>query len=54
MEVLVFDIETIPDIQTARARSGFSNLSDEQIAKALFSLQRQKQSSDFLPLHQHG
>lgn len=49
MTVLVFDIETIPDVATGRALHGLDGLNDADTAQALFALQRAKNGSDFLP-----
>jgi len=54
MNVLVFDIETIPDVATGRRLHGLDGLSDEDSAKAMFHLRRQETGgSDFLKLHMH-
>ncbi len=53
MNCLVFDIETIPDIALGRRLHDFAGLSDEEVAKALFTLRRQSTGSDFLPYEQH-
>ena len=52
--VLVFDIETIPDVDGLR-RLGSSpdGLSDAEVAQAAFDRRREKTGSDFLPLHLH-
>jgi 3'-5' exonuclease len=50
---LVFDIETVPDVELGRRMLGLEGLSDEQVAKAMYTVQRQKGGSDFLPLEQH-
>lgn len=49
MSILVFDIETIPDIATGRKLHSLDNLSDEDTAEALFALRRAKVGNDFLP-----
>jgi len=49
MTVLVFDIETIPDIETGRKLYQLDGLSDEDTAKAMFALRRAKVGNDFLP-----
>ncbi|MCW5590189.1 MAG: 3'-5' exonuclease [Legionellales bacterium] len=52
MPILVFDIETVPDISSAKKLHDFSGLSDAEIANALFLLQRQaSHGNDFLRLH---
>ncbi|MBA2710558.1 MAG: 3'-5' exonuclease [Tatlockia sp.] len=49
MSILVFDIETIPDINSGRKLHNLTNLSDEDSASALFALRRAKVGNDFLP-----
>jgi 3'-5' exonuclease len=49
MTVLVFDIETIPDIEAGRKLYELDGLSDEDTAKAMFALRRAKVGNDFLP-----
>jgi predicted PolB exonuclease-like 3'-5' exonuclease len=51
MTVLVFDIETIPDIDSGRRLYGLEGLSDADTASALFALRRAKVGHDFLPHH---
>jgi predicted PolB exonuclease-like 3'-5' exonuclease len=51
MTVLVFDIETIPDVDSGRTLYNLEGLSDEDTAKAMFALRRAKVGHDFLPLH---
>ncbi len=54
MNILVFDIETIPDTVTGARIYDLNGLSDDDIAKAMFAKQVQKTGgSDFLPLHLH-
>ena len=55
MNVLVFDIETIPDINSARRLHNLDGLSDKEVAEVMYSLRRQETggSSDFLRLHMH-
>ena len=53
MNRLVFDIETVPDVELGRRVLGLEGLGDEQVAKAMFSARRQQGGSDFLPLEQH-
>ncbi len=52
MNVLVFDIETVPDVALGRRLHGFTGLADAQVAKAMFSLRRQESGSEFLPHEQ--
>lgn len=49
MSILVFDIETIPDIDAGRKLHNLNNLSDQDTACALFALRRAKVGNDFLP-----
>lgn len=49
MTILVFDIETIPDIESGRKLFALEGLSDEDTARAMFALRREKVGHDFLP-----
>jgi predicted PolB exonuclease-like 3'-5' exonuclease len=49
---LVFDIETIPDVDFGRRLLGLADLPDASVAEAMFTLQRRRTGSDFLPLAQ--
>ncbi|KIF82445.1 3'-5' exonuclease [Noviherbaspirillum autotrophicum] len=52
--VLVFDIETIPDVPGLRTLNGSPrDLSDAEVADAAFAARREKSGSDFLPHHLH-
>ncbi len=52
--ILVFDIETVPDVAGARRlRPAWPSLSDAELAQRLFDERREKTGSDFLPLHLH-
>ncbi len=54
MNVLVFDIETVPDTETGRRIFDLKNLTDEDVARAMVAKQVQKTGgSEFLPLHLH-
>lgn len=55
MNVLVFDIETVPDIETGRLLYDLDGLSDKEVAEVMFSHRRQETdgASDFLRLHLH-
>ncbi len=53
MNVLVFDIETIPDTALGRRLLGLEGLSDAAVARAMFTLRRQAQGSEFLAHPQH-
>lgn len=51
MNVFVFDIETIPDVEGGRRLHGLEGLSDEDVAKAMFHMRQQEAGTDFLRLH---
>jgi predicted PolB exonuclease-like 3'-5' exonuclease len=53
MNHLVFDIETIPDVDYGRRLLGLEGLPDADVAAAMFAQRRQKTGTDFLPLAQH-
>ena len=53
MNRLVFDIETVPDVDLGRRALGLEGLSDAQVAKAMYAARRQENGSDFLALEQH-
>ncbi len=53
MTRLVFDIETVPDVELGRRLHNLEGLSDAQVAKAMFAMRRQESGGDFLPLEQH-
>ncbi len=52
--VLVFDIETVPDVEGLRRLHGLdAKIADRDVAEMAFQLRRQVTGSDFLPLHLH-
>ena len=53
MNTLVFDIETIPDIEGGRKLYNLGDLDAEGIAQAMFHLRAQKTGSEFLAHHLH-
>ena len=55
MNTLVFDIETIPDVESGRKIYNLDNLDDEQVSQVMFTQRRQQTdgASDFLRLHLH-
>jgi 3'-5' exonuclease len=53
MNVFVFDIETVPDIDGCRRLYDLHGLSDEDVAKAVFHKRRQKANTEFLRHHLH-
>jgi predicted PolB exonuclease-like 3'-5' exonuclease len=53
-QTLVFDIETIPDVEGLRKLHGLSaEIADRDVAEMAFQLRRQVSGGDFLPLHLH-
>ena len=54
MNVLAFDMETIPDVDAGRRLYGLEGLAEEDAARAMFQQRRQETGgSEFLPLHLH-
>jgi predicted PolB exonuclease-like 3'-5' exonuclease len=53
MNVLCFDIETIPDTEFGRRIYELGDLDDEAVAKVMRFKQLQARQTDFLPLPQH-
>jgi predicted PolB exonuclease-like 3'-5' exonuclease len=53
MRCLAFDIETVPDTKLGAQLLGLHDISDEDVAKAMFFNQMQERGTDFLPLYQH-
>lgn len=51
MAVLVFDIETVPDLESGRKLYNLEGLSDTDTASAMFALRRARTGNDFLPHH---
>ncbi len=49
---LVFDLETIPDVEGLRQLHGWDrDVPDEEVAARAFALRKEQTGSDFLPLH---
>ncbi len=53
MNVLVFDIETIPDVEGGRRLYGLEGMDDGDVANILFHKRRQEVGNEFLRLHLH-
>ena len=52
--ILIFDIETVPDVVSGRAALGLDDIDDENVVRAMSHRRRQKTGgSDFLALHYH-
>jgi predicted PolB exonuclease-like 3'-5' exonuclease len=52
MNTLVFDIETVPDVDLGRRLHEIEDLDDATVAQVMFAKQRQIRGSDFLPPQQ--
>lgn len=53
MNVMVFDIETVPDVDGGRRLYGLDGLDDTAVAKAMAQLRIQKTGGEFLAHHLH-
>ncbi len=53
MNLLVFDIETVPDTALGRRLFGLEGLSDHEVGEVMFAKRREETGSDFLPHEQH-
>ena len=53
MNTLVFDIETVPDVEFGRRLHGVEDLDDDSVSRIMFFKQRQARQTNFLPLPQH-
>lgn len=54
MNVLVFDIETIPDVETGRKIYDLGDLGDDDVARVMFNKRREQTGeSEFLRHHMH-
>jgi 3'-5' exonuclease len=52
--ILSFDIETVPDVAGIRTLRGLpAEMPDADVAEIAFAARREKNGSDFLPLHLH-
>lgn len=51
MNVMVFDIETVPDVEAGRRLYDLEGLEEQAVAQAMFQLRMAKTGSDFLPQH---
>jgi len=50
---LVFDIETVPDVELGRRLLGLEGSDDMQVAEAMLARRAEETGSSFLPLEQH-
>lgn len=54
MNILTFDIETVPDVEAGRRLHGLDGLSDKDVARVMFQKRREQTGdSDFLRHHLH-
>ena len=53
MNIFVFDIETIPDVNGGRRLYNLEDLSDKEVANIMFHKRRQETGNEFLRLHLH-
>lgn len=53
MTCMVFDIETVPDVELGRREYPLAHLNDADVAKAMTFRRLQESGSEFLPLYQH-
>ncbi len=51
MNILAFDIETIPDVDGGRRLYELTDLDDGEVAQVMFAKRRQQTESEFLPVH---
>jgi len=51
VNVLVFDIETVPDVDLGRRLYGLEGLGDKQVAEVMFQKRRQESGREFLRHH---
>ena len=51
MTIFVFDIETVPDIESGRRLYDLADLSDADVASVMFNKRRQESGQEFLRLH---
>ena len=53
MNLFVFDIETIPDVDAGRRLYDLDGLHDSEVAEIMFHKQREATGNDFLRHHLH-
>ena len=53
MNILAFDIETIPDVDGGRRLYDLADLDDKAVAEIMFTKRREQTDSEFLPVHLH-
>lgn len=53
MNVLVFDIETVPDVEAGRRLYELTDLSDKDVGQVMFHVRKQESDTEFLRHHLH-
>ncbi len=53
MNTMVFDIETVPDVELGRRLFPLAELDDRDVAKAMYFRRLQESGTEFLPHYQH-
>jgi len=53
LNCMVFDIETIPDVDLGRRLLDMEDAADGEVAEAMFAARREETGSEFLPYEQH-
>jgi 3'-5' exonuclease len=53
VNVFVFDIETVPDVESGRRLHGLAGLEDKHVGEIMFQKQREATGTDFLRHHLH-
>ena len=53
MKTIVFDVETIPDLEYGKKNMNLDGLTDEDIGRSMFFQQLQKKGDEFLPIDLH-
>lgn len=51
--ILAFDIETVPDVEGGKRLYQLDGLKDDEVARVMFTKQREAKDTEFLPLHLH-
>lgn len=51
MNILAFDIESIPDVEGGRRLYDLHDLDDKEVSEIMFTKRRQQTESDFLPVY---
>lgn len=52
-ECLVFDVETVPDVELGRKLYGLDGVDDARVGEIMFAQRRQQTGSEFLSFEQH-